>query len=375
MAHRNSVNFASGEEGDLEFPGGPRLQAIFAFIRWKRLLKLIYGLVTCLVLGEIAIAFINPLQEVLQRDLILQDQQLGFRLVSNYRGRMSNSGIPVRTNSWGLRDREYGAKSEDKFRVYALGDSMVFGFGVKVEDTFPRFLEKDLQEKHGRPVEVINGGVPGYGTMQALELLKTTVDTVKPDLITISIAIFNDIVDNIKFSKGPHLRDRPPGKLQQLRAWLRQRSQLYLMLRRYRASVSGARMMRIHASDPSVETEKGFDLTEQSLASMASIAAERGIGFAVIINPAHKQTSQRRWLGTLEQYALSTDDYARAEPNLRLQQYAESEGIPVLNLLPVFEEGDRSELYFREHWKAPGHRFVAEQISAFLSDHRLIPTR
>lgn len=67
-------------------------------------------------------------------------------------------------NAQGLREDEpIPADRPGTFRVLALGDSWIFGISADQEKTLPRQLEGLLPERLGRPVEVINAGVPGAG--------------------------------------------------------------------------------------------------------------------------------------------------------------------------------------------------------------------
>ena len=47
-----------------------------------------------------------------------------------------------------------------------IGDSCVYGLGLRAADTIPVRLERYLGEVLGRPVVVLNFGVPGYSTVQ-----------------------------------------------------------------------------------------------------------------------------------------------------------------------------------------------------------------
>ena len=77
-------------------------------------------------------------------------------------------GVPVRTNSAGLRDDEVDLGREesqdDRWRIILLGDSLTFGWGVPREQTFASLLERALSER--RPTEVINFGHVNYNTVQ-----------------------------------------------------------------------------------------------------------------------------------------------------------------------------------------------------------------
>jgi lysophospholipase L1-like esterase len=97
-----------------------------------------------------------------------------------------------RINQDGIRDREYSlVKPEGTFRIAAVGDSVTFGFGLDLVDTWPKQLERELQKTHPH-AEVINFGVMGYNTPQEAERIQDKVLKYQPDLIIIDYSL-NDI--------------------------------------------------------------------------------------------------------------------------------------------------------------------------------------
>ncbi len=95
-------------------------------------------------------------------------------------------GVPVRTNSCGMRGREIAIpKSENVFRIAMLGDSYVFGWGVEEDKSFVSLLEERLNEfTGGSPrVEVLNFGVPGYSTFQEVAAFNAIGKDFDPDLV------------------------------------------------------------------------------------------------------------------------------------------------------------------------------------------------
>ena len=77
-------------------------------------------------------------------------------------------GAPVRTNSFGHRDREIPLrKPENGVRVVAVGDSVTFGHGVRAEQAWPERLEQRLAARYpSLAVEVVNTAVPGNSPFQ-----------------------------------------------------------------------------------------------------------------------------------------------------------------------------------------------------------------
>jgi len=87
-------------------------------------------------------------------------------LCPNFAGVVSTPDFAVayKTNSRGLRDREYAAeKPAGKTRVLALGDSFTFGHGIEYGDRFTDILEDAFDD-----LEVITMAVPGSGHDQQL---------------------------------------------------------------------------------------------------------------------------------------------------------------------------------------------------------------
>jgi len=113
-------------------------------------------------------------------------------------------GVTVATNSRGLRDREFEvARTEGVLRIVMLGDSLTEGWGVPVEDTFAKRVERRYAE-HGVTAEAINTGVGNWNTVQEVELFFTDAYRYNPDIVVLNFAV-NDA------EPVPH--DRPPSWL------------------------------------------------------------------------------------------------------------------------------------------------------------------
>jgi len=103
----------------------------------------------------------------------------------------------VKINSDGFRDREFLIeKSNNTIRIIFLGDSFVFGTGLELNETIPKLLEKKLNNiSIEKNFEVLNFGIPGYSTLNEIELLKVKGLKYNPDFIIIGY-FHNDMLDN-----------------------------------------------------------------------------------------------------------------------------------------------------------------------------------
>ncbi len=111
-------------------------------------------------------------------------------------GRASMWGKSATINSHGYRGAEFERpKPHGAFRVFTIGGSTVFDVSVTNDDaTWTRRLEEGLRARFaGRAIEVVNGGVPGYTTVEmALKLALLDLDAVEPDLVVAYVGL-NDL--------------------------------------------------------------------------------------------------------------------------------------------------------------------------------------
>jgi hypothetical protein len=89
------------------------------------------------------------------------------------------------------------AKAPDVYRVLVLGDSFMAGMQVGDNEIFASVLAESLAAKGmQRRVEVINFGVPSYGTDQEYLSLREFGLAYRPDLVLLAFYGQNDVSDN-----------------------------------------------------------------------------------------------------------------------------------------------------------------------------------
>ena len=55
---------------------------------------------------------------------------------------------PFEINTWGCRDRNYGPKSENEWRILCVGDSFSVNQALAVQEIYPNVLEKMLGKQY-----------------------------------------------------------------------------------------------------------------------------------------------------------------------------------------------------------------------------------
>ncbi|MDQ1257493.1 MAG: hypothetical protein QG656_2098, partial [Candidatus Hydrogenedentes bacterium] len=106
----------------------------------------------------------------------------------------------------GLRDRVYGPKKPDEFRILMLGDSFTMGWSCSLDESIPRYLERLLNQAGlNKKVTVVNAGVAGYGPWQERGFLAERGFALEPDLVLLQLFPGNDI-DNTLLREGRYLQ-------------------------------------------------------------------------------------------------------------------------------------------------------------------------
>lgn len=115
-------------------------------------------------------------------------------------------GAHLRTNAYGFRGGEYPVKADaGTITILGLGGSHMFGHGVADEDVYTLHLERLLQERYpARKWRVINTGVPTYGVVTKVEVLKEKGLAFEPDLVLLDVDRNNlDLPSYIRIEEDP----------------------------------------------------------------------------------------------------------------------------------------------------------------------------
>ncbi|MEO0565621.1 MAG: hypothetical protein AAF125_26170, partial [Chloroflexota bacterium] len=104
-------------------------------------------------------------------------------------------------NIYGFRNPVYEVpKPQDKYRILMLGGSTTYGWQIEMEEAYPWQTEQRLRTDYDHPqVEVLNGGVPTYYSLQTLVNLQTRGLEQEPDLVI----IYQNINDGMRRELAP----------------------------------------------------------------------------------------------------------------------------------------------------------------------------
>lgn len=117
---------------------------------------------------------IQPRMDILEHDL-----------VPGWKGTLAGAATSI--NRWGMRDGDRTlAKPADTYRIAVVGSSVVMGYGLRDDETFPAVLEQRMNQQFAtdsRHFEVLNFGVGRYAPLHRRILIESKVLAFAPDLI------------------------------------------------------------------------------------------------------------------------------------------------------------------------------------------------
>lgn len=224
----------------------------------------------------------------------------------------------MRYNRQGLRDREYSSKpAPGTFRILLLGSSYLTAPGIPEPKMPSRQLERELSRRIKRKVEVVNGGVPGYGAIQNAILLPEYLAAYNPHIVLYHLTAKNEIfADAAKISAteldaAGHpvaMHFQPllpmPASFYSEPGWKREILQLNFLLMREWSFTAASWSINPPWRRPEAAAEHLMAATVSMLDSMHRRTANRKIPFRVIWTENRSDTDQN---------VLSDRDYKVAD--------------------------------------------------------------
>jgi len=316
-----------------------------------------------------------------------------YRLSPGYRGRIYNRAEydnEIRINAAGLRGGEIGEKTASLKRLLSIGDSFVFGVGVKDSETFTAAIPDRLGDL-GVPAEGLNAGIPAFGVPDAVSWLSRHGLDLQPDVVILAVFQGNDLVDaspdreEILMVDGLLVPSQSSGGI---KAWLHRHSHLYVLLKSlleqpallpWRARLGltepwRVRVLReefgVYRKTAASELLPAIEATDQALGELVSLANEHVFEVVAVLIPSEIQVDPERWRSGLASLSLDSEDYDPEVPRRILAELLDKHSIPTLDLGPLFAGGLAAgeDLYFRldRHWTVRGHELAADATASFL---------
>lgn len=275
--------------------------------------------------------------------------------------------VHIRINPFGLRNDEPVEAADG--RIWVVGDSMSFGWGVAREQTYTAVLAERLG------TGTYNVASPGTSVCSWHTLLRRMPKDVKPRAVVVGLTIENrlgvyDCAAQVKADNAPAPNEADRVDLLTVKMALTRHSALYnffaVSLKRVDliqtalerlGLVANPGAILLHGHDPS-KAEDAIRTTAQELKVLRDILPAE-VPVLVVLFPARFELrDQNPYFRTLRE--------GEAEALAKL-------GIPALDLYPDFVKAGMGPTHFAHdgHWTALGHRIAGDAVAQWFAEHPL----
>jgi D-alanyl-lipoteichoic acid acyltransferase DltB (MBOAT superfamily) len=247
---------------------------------------------------------------------------------------------PLRTNGFGMRDRDYAQhRPPGTFRAALLGSSQVLGSGVGDGENFESLLEERLAAEPISPAfaryELLNFAVSGYGPLQELGVLERALGFEPQAVFLVAHALDRSLVVS-------HLVEAVRFKVAIPHAFLRERLA--------RAGVD--------AGTPGAVARRRLEPYADEMLRWT---------YAQIAETARAHGATPVWI-----FLPLPQEYIPDATIAAMEETARSAGFATLSLRGVYDSFELEEIQvapWDNHPNARGHRAVAERLYAELAAH------
>ena len=364
-----------------------------------------------LIWGEIFTRIFAPQNLDSWINIYKTDPIIGFIYEENattyQKGREFN--VLYRTNSQGLRDREYGKKENGVFRVLLLGDSFSVSHGLRIEDSLSKQLERALQDnvdassKHTR-IEVINAAIGGYSPYNYWRAYQKWAPVFNPDIVVVGLSPDDYDNDNEYASylieAGETLAVFKEGQAKQggggnigkkVRKWLSGNSEFYILMRNYfyynelvgRVSLWASARGKAEQSQlepytvpQSENMTKAWEKTFSYLRLLKKDVSADGVGLIVLPLPLKMEIIPEQYEQAITASGMSPAQVDRDQVLKGIRQFCKEANIVVLDPRAALRQRhEEVPCYFvyDGHWNAEGVRAATLSIASQWRDMRLPP--
>jgi hypothetical protein len=315
--------------------------------------------------------------------------------------------VLVHTNGDGLRS-SYTREEFNTYpnRVIMLGDSFVFGYGVRQERGLTAVMERLLRDRLGdKQVAVLNAGIVSYSPFLERLLLAGKLKYYRPTLVVLLLDA-SDIGDDINYQAEARIDgdrisfDRRAGKpgayhgalYELVRPWYqyvrgtRPGNALAYPFRQsgkkeydyYKFTLKVGSVLETDRffifRHPLAETRGYFSKTLANIDAVAWEAERMNARFVLAVNPRFQHWNPAEAPDNWEKVAYEVEEPYRFEYFRFFEEARAQVRYPILNLLPAFQATHEFPLLFRNdpHWNERGDAFAARVLVDYLVGAGLI---
>jgi len=299
---------------------------------------------------------------------LVDDAILDYRLKPNSSWIYNQISYNINTHGWRDSDHKY-EKPPHTVRIVVLGDSVTQGYGVNLEATYAKQLERQLNQNNNfqHSYEVIIIALEGLNTEQEAHLLEIEGVKYDPDLVIIGY-ILNDPANgnSLKQEQLRVERQNWLDKFKQLAAMSSLIHYTYKALKRGYWSIVvrlGKENTEEIVSNDAItlfhHNPGTWNRVKDAFKKIQSLAKQKDIPVILMIFPVLHKLDRYPWKAIHQQVTTA----------------AHAHNFKVLDLLAYYQTYRQHELqvYNRDniHPNTLGHRIASEALSSFLQNNHL----
>jgi hypothetical protein len=291
--------------------------------------------------------------------------------------RYNNYDYILRTNGLGFASPEIDLRKDDPkiFRILLIGDAFTMPEGMEYEYSYPALLENLLKNKiKDRKIQVINGGVTGYGPNEMFARIQCYIDTIKPDLVINEL--FVNEFDEINLTPAARLKDIGFTSGESLRIKYFGYSQLSLHYNTWFRKITGIEdkqfnyyksLLNLFEKPSSIYSDTVISKMDSYFADVKSLTDRSGAQLWVIYVPAQIEVSDAKYISYYPKHIniADTNKFDFGISHRIINSLCEKNSIYLLDTKELLKNNAIQPLYFEEswHWNQNGHKLIADKLA------------
>lgn len=267
----------------------------------------------------------------------------------------------IRINGFGLRNDEPVAAADG--RIWIVGDSMAFGWGVERDEMYSSVIAEQL----GQPT--YNVASPGTNVCGYQALKGRMPEDAKPRAVIIGLILENDLMayDCAAYAQKKQAPDSGGLRIGRLKTMLTEHFALYnffaVALKRVdfvrEALIWAGLIERAQAYRNLLDGQDIAAVTRSTAAELTKLQGmfDADVPFAVLIAPAR--------------FEIANDDPEFTKIRLSMRAALDAENIPYVDPVAAFKEAGFAGTHFVHdgHWSAKGHEIAATAAAEWLRNN------
>ena len=333
-------------------------------------------LITILICELIFKFYLNGIYRV---DPILERNKIN---ALNYKGNQNTEfvsfewNIKIKINELGFRDTNEIYES-NKNKILILGDSFIEGYGVSLENTIPKKLEKILK-KNKHDYRVLNGGIIGNDLFDYINIYNEYFlkDNSIKYVIT-SLYIENDLLFEVH-DRIDVFSENKTTFVSKIKVFLARYSAFYnLLVKSIKISKFNNFFVKFNSNEEFIlannykvnfnSDDKKYKFSSKLLKDFDNQLKKNNKKHIIMLMPTKEQIVNKSWLNMLKRYNLDETLFDKTLPFEKIIKQLELEDLEYLNLLKYLNikknYSDKS-FYFEidRHTNQYGNEAIAEYL-------------